>query len=176
VRRARVVPARTVAERRLGETPLRQSRRAGFGPVRRGIAALTAATSLLAVASPAAATPETLKRSASNILFGPMDIVFSPIVGPRSVYNGLRDVDDTLGVRVFYTIPGIAWNTGVIIFSGAMRFLAGSLELVPGVLLFFFRADLDPIYAPAERAAALINVDTPPLYIKFGINYTVVPF
>jgi hypothetical protein len=147
-----------------------------FGPTRRAIAALTAASSLLLLASPAAASPETLKRSFSNILFGPVDAIFSPVVGSRSVYNGLRDVDDSLGVRVFYAVPGLVWNTGTIALSGVMRFVTGALELVPGVLLFFFRADLDPIYAPAERGDALIDVDTPPLYIKFGIDYTVVPF
>ena len=151
-------------------------RQSPCGPVRRAIATITAVATLLLVATPAAATPETLKRSLSNILFGPVDTIFSPITGSRAVYNGLRDVDDTLGVRVFYTVPGIVWNIGVIAGAGVMRFISGGLELVPGIGLFFFRADLDPIFAPAERAGALVDLDTPPLYVKFGVDYTVVPF
>ena len=37
-------------------------------------------------------------------------------------------------------------------------------------------ADLDPLYDPVERGEALVDVQTPPLNIKFGVNYTSVPY
>jgi hypothetical protein len=140
--------------------------------VRRPVALVAAALAALALAAPAAATPETLKRSASNILFGPADILLSPATGAYAVYIGMRNQEDSLGVRIFYPLPGVIWNFGVQAGAGCVRTLSGLIELLPGIGLFFFDADLDPIFAPAERASAWVDYDTPPLYIKFGLNYT----
>ena len=37
-------------------------------------------------------------------------------------------------------------------------------------------ADLDPIFAPVERGEALVDVETVAVNIKFGMNYTSVPY
>jgi len=131
---------------------------------------------LLLLAGSAAASPATLKRSVSNIVNSPFDFVLSPVVATHTLYNNLRDIDDSLGVRVAYTVPGIVWNTGVQASAAIVRCFTGVLEFVPGLGLFFFEADLDPLFAPPYRGQALIDVDTPPLHIKFGVDYTTVPF
>lgn len=123
-------------------------------------------------AAPAAASPETLKRASSNTLFGPLDVVLSPITAAHGLYLGLRDQDDSPGVRIVWTLPGYVFNFGTQAGAGAMRILSGLLELVPGLGLYFFEADLDPIFAPADRAEAWVDVDTRLLYVKFGLNYT----
>jgi hypothetical protein len=126
-------------------------------------------------ASPAAASPETLKRSVSNIIGGPFDMVLSPVTAANSVYRNLTDIDDSLGVRIAYTLPGFIWNTGVGLGSGGIRIIAGALELIPGIILLPFRTDIDAIFAPGEKANALIDYDTPPLNIKWGIFYMDTP-
>ena len=131
---------------------------------------------LFGAASPAAASPETLKRSLGNILFSPLDIALSPIIAARSIYRNLNDVGDSVGVRVAYTVPGFAWNTGLTIGAGAIRMLSGLLELVPGLVLLPFEADMDPLFAPGEKANALVDIETPPLNIKLGIDYSSVPY
>jgi hypothetical protein len=123
-------------------------------------------------AGPAAATPETLKRSVSNLLFGPVDIALTPYVAATNVYNNLQNVDDTMGVRIAYALPGYVWNMGVQIGAGTIRVLTGAIEFLPGLGLLFFDADMDPLFAPVEKAPALVDVDTPPLHMKFGITYT----
>jgi hypothetical protein len=138
---------------------------------RRGLVAAVAALALLASAAPASASPETIKRSMSNMLFGPLDVVLSPIVGTRSVYNNLRDIDDTMGVRIFYTIPGVAWNIAFVLGGGVVRTFTGGLELIPGLILIPFEADMDPIFAPPQRADALIDEETDFMTVKIGINY-----
>jgi hypothetical protein len=138
---------------------------------RRGLVAAVAALALLASAAPASASPETIKRSMTNMLFGPLDVVLSPIVGTRSVYNNLRDIDDTMGVRIFYTIPGVAWNIAFVLGGGVVRTFTGALEFIPGLILIPFEADMDPIFAPPERADALIDEETDHLSVKIGINY-----
>lgn len=130
---------------------------------------------LVTAANPAAASPETLKRSVSNIIGGPFDILFSPVTAAHGVYRNLRDVDDSLGVRIAYTVPGFVWNTGMGIGTGAIRVFAGVLEMIPGIILLPFRTDIDPIFAPGEKGNALIDYDTPPLNIKWGIYYMDTP-
>ena len=125
----------------------------------------------LAVAAPAGASPETLKRSIGNILFGPVDIVCAPIVGPRIVYKNIQDIDDSMWVRVVYLLPGVAWNTTLEAGSGIIRTMTGLIELLPGIGLLPFKADLDPLFSPVEKADALVDYDTRVLNFKFGVDY-----
>jgi len=140
---------------------------------RRGCRVAAAVALLLALSAPgpAAASPETITRATTNLLFGPFDIVLAPIVGSRSVYNNLRDIDDTMAVRVAYVVPGVAWNTAYIMGGGVLRIFSGLIEFVPGLFLIPFEADLDPLFAPPERSNALIWEDYDFLTIKLGINY-----
>jgi len=125
----------------------------------------------LSAAPPASASPETLKRSVSNILFGPVDIIFAPVVGSQTVYKNIQDIDDSMWVRVVYAVPGVAWNTTLIAGSGIIRCMTGLIELLPGIGLLPFEADLDPLFSPVEKADALVDKDTPILNVKFGIHY-----
>lgn len=123
------------------------------------------------MASPAAASPETFKRAMGNLLFGPMDFFLGPIVGTRSVYYNLQEIDDSTGVRVAYVIPGVVWNSMMCMGGAVFRTLSGAIELVPGVFLIPFEADMDPIFAPAEKSDALIWEEPDFMTIKIGINY-----
>lgn len=130
----------------------------------------------LFAASPAAATYETLKRSLGNIVFAPFDMALSPVVAGNTIYNNLREVEDSLGVRVVYVPMGFCWNTGVQAMSAVVREITGLIEFVPGLIVLPLDADLDPIYAPVERGDALMNVETTPLRVKVGVDYTTVPY
>lgn len=145
-------------------------------PVARRVTAVAAMLALLLAASPAAATYETLKRSLGNIMMAPFDMVLSPVVASHTVYNNLRDIEDTPGVRAAYVPIGVAWDIGVEAMSGVVREISGLVEFVPGVMVLFLDADLDPIYAPVERGNALMDVDTPAIRLKMGVDYTTVPF
>jgi len=137
--------------------------------------ALFAAALALLASTPAAATPQTLKRSVGNILFAPFDIAASPVTAGKALYTNLRAVDDSSWVRIVFPIPGYVWILGVQIGGGAIREIAGLLELVPGLGLLFFDADLDPLYDLVERNDALLDLETPPLNLKFGVNYVASP-
>jgi hypothetical protein len=139
---------------------------------RGGLVALAAAVLLTgAVASPAAASPETLKRSVTNIVFGPLDMILGPVVGTQAVYRNLQDIDDTMGVRVAYAVPGVVWNSMMEMSGGALRTFTGVLELIPGIVLLPFETDLDPLFAPVERSDALIDEEYDFISIKIGVNY-----
>jgi hypothetical protein len=145
-------------------------------PLARGAALLAPLALIALLASPAAASPETLRRSVGNILWAPVDIVLAPVVSAKTIYTNMQDIDDTPGVRIVYTVPGFAWNCFVQFGGGIIREIAGLLELVPGLGLFFFETDMDPLYDPVERGEALVDIDTPPLAVKFGVNYTTIPY
>ena len=145
-------------------------------PLSGRLALCGALLAIVFAASPAAATYETLKRSLGNIVLAPVDMVLSPVVATNTVYNNLRDIDDSLGVRVFYVPAGAAWNTGVQAMAAIVREITGLIEFVPGLMVLFLDADLDPIYAPVERGNALLDVETPVIRLKTGVDYTTVPF
>jgi len=144
---------------------------------RRSSSALTLIVAMLALvaSTPASATPETLKRSLGNVLFAPLDIAASPVTAGKALYTNLREIDDARWKRIVFPIPGYLWILGVQIGGGAIREIAGLLELVPGLGLLFFDADLDPLFGPVERSDALVDLETPPLNIKFGVNYIASP-
>ena len=104
----------------------------------------------LGLAGPAAASPETFKRGLGNVLFGPVDIALAPVVASQAVYNNLRDVDDTLAVQVFYTPPGVVWNTFIQIGGGLLRIFAGALEIVPGLFLIPFGKSVNVLGNPSS--------------------------
>ena len=139
---------------------------------RRSAFVIVAALALLSASvAPAAASTETIRRAVSNLLFGPMDFALSPITGTRSVYNNMHDIDDTMGVRIFFAVPGVAWNIAFVAGGGIVRMFTGLLEIVPGVILIPFEADMDPLFAPAEKADALIDEEYDLLPVKIGISY-----
>jgi hypothetical protein len=143
-----------------------------FRSARRCSAALGAALLLVAgSAAPASASSETLKRAVSNLLFGPLDFVLGPVVGTRTVYRNIQDIDDSLGVRIAYVIPGVVWNSMMEMSGGVLRTFTGGVEFIPGLFLLPFETDLDPLLAPIERSSALIDEETWLMPVKIGINY-----
>jgi hypothetical protein len=149
------------------------------------LAAVAMAAGLLLAPAASEASPETLRRSVGNIVQAPIDVLLSPVVAARTLVTNLRDVDDTIPVRVVYAAPGYVWLTGVQVGASVLRGVAGALELVPGVFLMPFETDIDPLFDPADRGAALVELENPlaensvvrwiPLVtwnVRFGVTYT----
>lgn len=142
---------------------------------RRGTALLLL-SSVLALPTPALAGTETLKRSVSNILSGPFDIVLCPITGGMATYRNIKNIDDSTGVRVAYALPGYIWMVTLFAGTSVLRVVAGFIELLPGIVLLFTDSELGPLFAPADRAEGLWEWDTPVVEFKVGIDYSAVPY
>ncbi len=143
-------------------------------PVCRGLAALALAASLLAPGA-AQAGGATLKRSIGNLVQAPIDVAIAPITAGVVEVRNLRSIDDTLPVKIAYAVPGYLWLTGLTAGASVLRMLAGALELVPGIILLPFDAEMDALFDPAESGNALISYDTPPMDIRIGVDYTAAP-
>lgn len=144
----------------------------------------------ITASSPAAASPDTIRRGFSNIVGGPMDMILSPITAIMTVATNLQDIDDSTGVRLAYFLPGWIWLSGLNFGAGGIRTITGCLEMLPGVILFPFETDIDPLFDPVEDAGALIELENPLVDIenpwvywnplvapfaitpKWGIDYT----
>jgi len=137
------------------------------------LSAACLAASLLALpAGPAGASPKTLKRSIENITQFPLDAGMAPIVSGWTIYKNMRNIGDSTGVRIFYPIPGYAWNLMVNVGASVLRGVSGVLEFAPGVVLLPFDADLDPLFDPAVDNSGLVQWENGIYDIKFGIDYT----
>ena len=131
------------------------------------------ALGLLALpAAPAAASPKTLKRSIENLTQFPLDVAASPVVSAWTIQRNMREIGDSLAVRIFYPLPGFAWNTMVQIGAGVLRGVSGALEFVPGIVLLPFETDMTPLFDPSLDNDALVDWQNGYYDVKFGVDYT----
>jgi hypothetical protein len=138
------------------------------------LSGLFAATIALAVAAPAQATVDVLRRSFENMPQGILDSVLSPVTAGQSVVNNLQDIEDTPGVRMVYTVPGFIWNTMANFGGGLIRTLTGVMELPVGAVLLFTDAEMEPLFDPVEDNDSLVLYDDyEDIYrVKFGTHYS----
>jgi hypothetical protein len=120
----------------------------------------------------AEASTETIKRSASNLLLFPLDFVLSPYVATKASYSAWRASDDTPGVKYGYAPFAIPWAVSLNLGASLLRGVAGALELLPGLILIPFDADMEPLYDLSEQNAALVDTgEESALRLRFGIDY-----
>lgn len=120
----------------------------------------------------AQATGATLKRSVSNMLMAPLDIVTAPVTSVRILVNGFRTQDDSTLVRAVYVVPGFVFLNLLTVGGSMLREVSGVLEFLPGIVLIPSQSDLQPIFAPPENATGLVDADIVVLRVKFGLDYT----
>jgi hypothetical protein len=141
--------------------------------VTRPLAVALLALGLLALpAAPAAASPKTLKRSIENLTQWPLDVASAPVVSVWTIQRNMRDIGDSLAVRIFYPVPGFFWNTMVQAGAGVLRGVAGALELAPGIVLLPFETDMAPLFDPSLDNEALVSWENGIYDVKFAVDYT----
>lgn len=140
------------------------------------VASLALALALVVgAAAPARAGGEALKRAVSNIVCAPLDLALAPAVAGTTMVSNLKNVGDSTAVRYFYPPFGYLWLTGVQVGASVLRGISGGLELLPGLILLPFDAEMQPLFGPAEKGEAYVDQDTPPFHFKIGIDYTTPP-
>lgn len=136
------------------------------------LAAAVAAPLLVLAPSPAAASPETIKRSISNLVLFPVDLALSPYVATRAVIQNWRSSGDTDAVKYAYIAPGIPWGISVNMGASVLRGVAGALEFLPGLVLIPFEADMQPLYDLSLNNAALYSTgEEAPVTVRLGVDY-----
>ena len=93
----------------------------------------------------------------------------------------IRGIVDTHEFKVDECIVPVTVSVGAAVIRG----VAGLIELVPGIFLLPFETDIDALYDPADRGAALVEFENPlaedgvakwfPMItwnVRFGVTYT----
>lgn len=139
----------------------------------RRLVSSAALVALLATVAPSAshAGVKTLTRATQNILFFPFDIALTPFVASKITWDSWRDSDDTPAVKYGYALVAPFWNMGIQVGGSAIRGVAGCLELLPGIALLPFKAEMNPLYDLPETQPAWVDVGNDHFKMRFGINY-----
>jgi hypothetical protein len=136
---------------------------------------LLALAALALAPASAQAGGATLKRAVGNLIQGPIDTGLSPLTAGAVEYRNLTSVDDTIGVKIAYAVPGYVWLVGLHAGGSVLRMLSGALELLPGLFLLPFDAEMDALFDPTETGNAFVSYDTPVMDVRLGIDYTASP-
>jgi len=128
----------------------------------------------LALAAPAGATTDVIRRSFENMPQGIVDVALAPYTAGATIYKNITTIQDTPGVRVAYVLPGYAWNLMSTVGGGLIRSVTGVMELPIGLVLLFTDANMEPLFDPVEDNEALFTYDEyEKIYrVKLGIEYT----
>jgi hypothetical protein len=129
-----------------------------------------AAVALLA--GPVSATPATLKRSVENLTQWPLDAAASPVTSGVSIYRNMQSVGDSTAVRIAYPVPGFAWNLMVNLGASVLRGVTGVIEFLPGIVLLFTEADMEPLFDPPAENDGLVKFENGIYDVNFGVDYT----
>lgn len=139
----------------------------------RRLASLAVLAALFVVASPGVshAGPKTLIRSMQNLLLFPFDFALSPFVGGKAIWDKWRDSDDTPAVKYGYAPFAPIWGISIQAGASVIRGVAGALELLPGIALLPFEAEMNPLYDLPENQPAWVDQEAGPVKIRLGVDY-----
>lgn len=134
---------------------------------------LTALAAMLVMAAPAVsqAGTKTLARAGQNLLFFPLDVALSPFVASKITWDSWRSSDDTKAVKYGYALFAPVWNISIEAGASIIRGVAGALELLPGIALAPFDAEMNPLYDLPETQPAWVDQGGDAFKVRFGINY-----
>lgn len=141
--------------------------------IARRFASLAALVALLSTAAPdvSHAGVKTLTRATQNLLFFPFDLALSPFVASKITWDSWRSSDDTPAVKYGYALFAPIWNISIEAGASVIRGVAGFLELLPGIALVPFDAEMNPLYDLPESQPAWVDQGGDAFKVRFGINY-----
>ena len=139
----------------------------------RRFVSLAGLAALLLVATPGTsqAGHKTLARAGQNLLFFPLDIALSPFVSAKITYDSWRSSEDTKAVKYGYALFAPIWSFSIEAGASVIRGVAGALELLPGLALLPFDAEMNPLYDLPETQPAWVDTGSDAFKVKFGVNY-----
>jgi hypothetical protein len=139
----------------------------------RRFVSLVALLALMITAVPGTshAGTKTVRRAVQNLLFFPFDIALSPFVATKITWDSWRSSDDTKAVKYGYALFAPIWSFSIEAGASVIRGVAGALELLPGIAMIPFGAEMNPIYDLPESQPAWVDTGSDAFKVKFGINY-----
>ncbi len=112
--------------------------------VKRALRGVVWALVVAAAASPAAASPDTIRRALGDTVSGVQDVVLAPFwSGPRATYRNFDSVSDSGWLQGVYAVPGYLGLSLLHASQGALRSVVGVLCIPLGLVMLPFEQDVE---------------------------------
>lgn len=129
---------------------------------RRASACVTAFALLLLLGPQRAdASPETLRIAFEDILMGVADVVVSPVNAGMATAENLDAVSDNPILQGLYVVPGFLGLGVLQAGQAALRIATGVVQILPGLALFPFEADLSEDFNVFRRGTLMVDAENP---------------
>ena len=115
----------------------------------------------LAFATPAQASPDTLRLAFEDMTFGAVDVAASPVTAGVATAKNLDAVSDHPVLQGLYVLPGWLGLTFLQVGQGVLRAVVGAVEVLPGLALFPFDADVPEDWNVFRRGDLLVDARNP---------------
>lgn len=128
------------------------------------------------MAGSAVASPDTLRLAIEDIVFGVVDVAAAPVTGGVATAANLDAVSDNGFLQGLYVLPGWLGLTSLQLVQGTLRVATGAIQLVPGIVLFPFGADVPEDFNVFRSGDALVDVRNPlaenPTWLRYVLPVT----
>jgi hypothetical protein len=128
----------------------------------------------LGAAEPARADSSQLCRAGMNLLLSPLDALFSPVITAKDMHYGVTEIDDRVYNRILGVLPGYVFLNTVQLGGAAIRFVAGGMELLPGIVTLFREGPQPPLFRAQDEAWALYSKNFGPCPVRIGSSYNTI--
>lgn len=118
---------------------------------------------------------ETLRRATSNMLMGPLDVVLSPAVTVRALYDGSKASNESVPAMLATELfGGAGFYFPVTAAAGFFRTWSGVIEMPIGLVLLgtkSFTKWQPPALFTVGDEPAMVNHPDSAIPVKFGVQY-----
>jgi hypothetical protein len=115
----------------------------------------------LSITGQSTASPDTLRVAIEDIVFGAVDVAAAPATGGMATFQNLDAVSDNGFLQGAYAVPGWLGLTLLQVAQGTLRVVTGTIQLVPGIVLFPFKADVPEGFNVFRSGEKLVDVRNP---------------
>src|SRR5262245_47520538 len=133
---------------------------------------------LVAVVGPVPAGADdraaTLQRAAGNIVGGAGDVVLTPVVSSRTLWDQGKAAGYKAPAMASLGLFGTAWMAPLNLATGLFRAWSGMIEVPIGLVELVtksFTSWQPPPLFDVERDQAMVNYDNPVVPVKTGVYY-----
>ncbi len=142
----------------------------------RSLPALVLALSLGFAPSPAKADASQICRAFTTLALAPTDLLVIPYIVPLDLYTGYTDQSDHWVAQYVGFLPGIVWLGAMQVGGTAIRLVAGTFEIIPGLITLPREKSPSALFTSQDEAEAVYSGEVGPCPIRIGTHYNTIPW
>jgi hypothetical protein len=95
------------------------------------------------------------------MIMGVADVVVSPVNAGIVTHDNLEAVSDNAFLQALYVVPGFVGLTFLQAGQATLRIVVGAVEVLPGLALFPFEADVSENFNVFRRGELMADLENP---------------